>query len=241
MAVAESCRSTWPRSRSHSQAEVRGTLAICETMSRTPPDVPASKSRQLPMSNIRQKLPRRPQRHSRRVRTWGCPSNSRATVCARVGQSGITGHSGVGCNFRTSISHVSTLLDLNQSFMDTISGADSGPFPVGLLPVLEDLGEGQHGCNDTGAHSAVPECPNMVVNHCRIPAYVSWLLCAMYTQGVWGVKDGVRSAVTATLIASPEMFRASGGEGSGGGRGSVGSATGSLVVGSEDSISEWAE
>ena len=209
MAVVEPCGSTWPRSRSHSQAEVRGTLAICETMSRTPPDVPASKSRQLPVSNIRQKLPRRPQRHSRWVRTWGCPSKSRATVCARVGQSGITGHSGVGCNLRTSISHTSTLLDLNQSFMDTISGADSGPFPVGLLPVLEDLGEGQHGCNDTGAHSAVPECPNMVVNHCRIPVYVSWLLCAMYTQRVWGVKDGVRSAVTAMLTASLEMFRAS--------------------------------
>ena len=183
MAAGEPCGSTWPRSSSHSQAEVRGTLAICETMSRTPPDVPASKSRQLPVSNIRQKLPRRPQRHSRRVWTWGCPSNSRATVCARVGQSGITGHSGVRCNLRTSISHATTLLDLDQPFMDAISGADSSPFPVGLLPVFEDFGERQHGCNDTGAHSAVPKCPNMVVNHRRIPAYVSLLLCAMYTKG----------------------------------------------------------
>ena len=183
MAAGEPCGSTWPRSSSHSQAEVRGTLAICETMSRTPPDVPASKSRQLPVSNIRQKLPRRPQRHSRRVRTWGCPSNSRATVCARVGQSGITGHSGVRCNLRTSISHATTLLDLDQPFMDAISGADSSPFPVGLLPVFEDFGERQHGCNDTGAHSAVPKCSNMVVNHRRIPAYVSLLLCAMYTKG----------------------------------------------------------
>ena len=125
--------------------------------------------------------------------------------------------------------------------MDAISGADSSPFPVGLLPVFEDFGERQHGCNDTGAHSAVPKCPNMVVNHRRIHAYVSLLLCAMYTKELWGVKEGgqvrgdddVHSVLRRCSEQVVEKGVVLGG--------SVGSATGSLVVGSEDSISEWAE
>ena len=157
MAAGEPCGSTWPRSSSHSQAEVRGTLAICETMSRTPPDVPASKSRQLPVSNIRQKLPRRPSAipgGSGRGAVLAIPGRRSAPGLASQALL-VTRASGVTSEHRSPMPR--HCLTWTSPFMDAISGADSSPFPVGLLPVFEDFGERQHGCNGTGAHSAVPK------------------------------------------------------------------------------------